>query len=96
LIGRDILAFPHCPRGYGVIGHKQIDEGAALLALTLIVEGNSIRSASRITGLTKRTITKLVVDAGQRCDVHRSIKATPAMVSGVAAHRWTLAELLQK
>ena len=56
------------PKQYGVIGHKQIDDDAALLALTLIVEGNSIRSAARITGLEKRTIMKLVVDAGQRCE----------------------------
>jgi hypothetical protein len=28
------------------------------------------------------------------CRVHRSIKATPAMAGGIAARKWTLAELL--
>jgi transposase-like protein/IS1 family transposase len=67
------------PKDYGVIGHKQIDQDAALLALTLIVEGNSIRSTARVTGLDKKTITKLVVDAGQRCEalLDRKIRNVP-------------------
>ena len=48
--------------------HKQVDEGRALMALHLIVEGNSIRSAQRITGVDKKTILKLIVIAGQRCE----------------------------
>lgn len=35
--------------------------------LRLLVEGNSLRSASRITGCSKNTITKLLVDAGTSC-----------------------------
>src|SRR5258708_37932889 len=52
---------------FGVIGHKQIDDAKALLALQLLVEGNSVRSTQRITGLGKRTILRLLVDAGERC-----------------------------
>src|SRR5437868_14965437 len=48
--------------------HKQLDDDAALMALRLIVEGNSIRSASRITGLHRDTITNLIVTAGTRCE----------------------------
>ncbi len=73
------------PKQYGVIGHKQIDDDAALLALTLIVEGNSIRSAARVTGLDKKTITKLVVDAGQRCEALLSTKIQNVPVSDVQA-----------
>jgi lambda repressor-like predicted transcriptional regulator len=51
-----------------VIGHKQIDEFSAMLALKLIVEGNSIRSASRVTGLHRDTIMRLIVDAGAKCE----------------------------
>lgn len=39
-----------------------------LMVLRLLVEGNSIRSATRITGIHKKTITRLLVDFGQRCD----------------------------
>ncbi|MBZ5611332.1 MAG: hypothetical protein LAP38_23970, partial [Acidobacteriia bacterium] len=64
---------PQCGKTYsdhaqfGVIGHKQIDDAKALLALQLIVEGNSLRTAHRITGLARNTILRLVELAGQRC-----------------------------
>jgi len=40
----------------------------ALLCLQLIVEGNSIRSAERITGVHRDTILALVVKAGEGCE----------------------------
>jgi transposase-like protein/IS1 family transposase len=73
------------PKRYGVIGHKQIDEEQALFALTLIVEGNSIRSAARVTGLEKRTIMKLVISAGQRCEALLAAKVRNVPVSDVQA-----------
>lgn len=39
-----------------------------VLALRLLVEGNSIRSTERITGLHRDTILKLLVMAGERCE----------------------------
>jgi len=78
------------PKQYGVIGHKQIDEEAALLALTLIVEGNSVRSAARVTGLQKNTVIKLVVDAGQRCEALLDAKIRNVQASDVQADEvWT-------
>ena len=38
------------------------------LILQSLVEGNSIRSISRLTGANKNTIIKLLVDAGQRAE----------------------------
>lgn len=35
--------------------------------ITLLVEGNSIRAISRITGASKNTITKLLVEVGKAC-----------------------------
>ena len=32
-----------------------------------LVEGNSIRSTVRMTGVAKNTVTKLLVDAGRAC-----------------------------
>src|ERR1700722_6608683 len=37
------------------------------LALQLLLEGNSIRSTERITGLDRNTIMSLLVRAGERC-----------------------------
>jgi IS1 family transposase len=36
-----------------------------------LVEGNSIRSTVRITGVAKDTVTKLLVDAGQACTAYQ-------------------------
>ena len=47
-----------------LFGTKQaVDDAMALLALQLLVEGNSIRSTERITGLHRDTIMKLLVAA---------------------------------
>jgi transposase-like protein len=40
----------------------------ALLCIRLIVEGNSIRSTERITGVHRDTILALLVKAGERCE----------------------------
>jgi IS1 family transposase len=40
----------------------------ALLCIQLIVEGNSIRSTERITGVHRDTILALLVKAGERCE----------------------------
>jgi len=39
----------------------------AVLAIRLLVEGNSIRSTERITGMDRNTIMSLIVKAGDRC-----------------------------
>jgi IS1 family transposase len=44
-----------------------IPEDRAVLALQLLLEGNSIRSTERITKLDRNTIMSLLVLAGQRC-----------------------------
>jgi IS1 family transposase len=43
-------------------------EEKVLLALQLLVEGNSIRSTMRITGLDGNTITKALILSGERCE----------------------------
>ena len=40
----------------------------ALLCIQLIVEGDSIRSTERITGVLRDTIRALLVKAGERCE----------------------------
>ena len=45
-----------------------VSEEKALLAIQLLVEGNSIRSTERIVGIDRNTIMRLLVVAGQRCE----------------------------
>ena len=44
-----------------------VPEDKALLAIQLLIEGTSVRSAERITGLHRDTIIRLLVLAGERC-----------------------------
>jgi len=77
-------------KDFGVIGHKQADEASSLLALQLLCEGNSIRSASRITGLHRDTIMRLVVMAGERCEALLSRMVRDVPVHDVQADEiWT-------
>src|SRR5277367_4765121 len=60
---------------------QAVDDSKALLALQLLVEGNSIRSTERITKLHRDTIMSLLVKAGERCqtllaNVVRNVPAT--------------------
>lgn len=63
------------------MGHKQaVTEESTLLTLKLLVEGNSIRSAQRISGIDKKTILRLLIRAGERCEIllSRVIRNVPA------------------
>jgi transposase-like protein/IS1 family transposase len=50
------------------LGGMYLPMDKALLCLRLFVEGNSIRSIERITGVEKKTILKLLVLAGEKCE----------------------------
>ena len=59
-----------------LLGSMNLPEDKALLILQLLVEGSSVRSISRITGVEKKTILSLLVLAGERCEelMRRKIK----------------------
>src|ERR1039457_767934 len=64
---------PQCKRTYTEPHHQTLGEmytsgEKVLLALQLLVEGNSIRSTMRVTGLDQNTIMKALVLAGERCE----------------------------
>jgi transposase-like protein/IS1 family transposase len=63
---------PQCGKTYTekhvrLFGAMTAKEDKALLAIQLLLEGTSIRSTERITGLHRDTIVKLLVLAGARC-----------------------------
>lgn len=51
------------------LGDMRLPMDKALLVLKLLVEGNSIRSTERITGVEKRTIMSLLEFVGERCEM---------------------------
>ena len=47
-----------------MVSMNRLDEGRRAQVIRCIVEGNSIRSTVRITGVAKNTIAKLIVEVG--------------------------------
>lgn len=63
---------PKCLKTYTEAHRRTLDtmyipQEKAILALRLLLEGNSIRSTERITELDRNTIMSLLVKAGERC-----------------------------
>src|SRR3954451_17057842 len=50
------------------LGDMIVPTEKAMLALQLLIEGTSIRSTERITGLHRDTIMRLLVLAGEKCE----------------------------
>jgi transposase-like protein/IS1 family transposase len=64
---------PRCNKTYTeahtrVLDTMYISQDRAVAALQLLLEGNSIRSTERITGMDRNTIMRLLVLAGDRCN----------------------------
>ena len=64
---------PNCKRTYTEPHTKTLDAmnipwDKALLAVQLLLEGNSIRSTERISGLNRNTIMRVLVLAGEKCE----------------------------
>jgi transposase-like protein/IS1 family transposase len=51
-----------------LLGSMYLSEDKALLCLSLLLEGNSLRSIERITGVTGHTLLDLLMLAGERCE----------------------------
>ena len=81
---------PQCKRTYTephelTLGEMYAAREKVLLALQLLLEGNSIRSTMRITGLDQNTIMKALVLAGEKCERLLSEKVTNLRVKDVEA-----------
>ena len=51
-----------------LFGEMRVDEDTAVMALTLLCEGSSVRATCRVTGLAKKTVLRLLVLAGERVE----------------------------
>ena len=54
------------------VGMNKLDTKTRAQILHMLVEGNSMRSVSRMTGVSINTVTKLLIDAGKVCAAHHS------------------------
>lgn len=52
-----------------MVNRLSIEKRAQILSC--LVEGNSIRATSRMTGASKNTVTKLLVDVGEACEEYQ-------------------------
>ena len=52
---------------------NRLPKGKRAQILSLLLEGMSMRSASRIAGVSTNTVTKLLVDAGRACAVYHDV-----------------------
>jgi transposase-like protein/IS1 family transposase len=64
---------------------KYLPMDKAVLCLTLLVEGNSLRSVERITGVTLRTLLDLLLLVGEKCERLLSDKVKGVPVRDVQA-----------
>ena len=57
-----------------------------------LVEGNSIRSTVRITGVAKKTVARLGVELGEACErfADHTMRGESASLSALGTHRGTL------
>src|SRR5437773_10801370 len=56
------------------LGNHYVDFDEAIQVLSLLLEGMSIRAASRVTGLHKRTIMSLLILAGEKAQAVLDIR----------------------
>lgn len=52
-----------------MVSMNRLDNARRVMVIRCLVEGNSIRSAIRLTGVAKNTVTKLLVELGAACTV---------------------------
>ena len=82
---------------WSIVHMKILDSQARSQILHLLCEGNSIRSVTRLTGASKNTVIKLLIDAGRACmafhDAHvRDVKAKRVQVDEI----WSFTYAKQK
>ncbi len=67
-------------RSIRIGGINKLNTAKRAAVLSALVEGNSIRSTVRMTGIAKNTVTKLVVDMGTACAryLHENIRNVTA------------------
>ncbi len=80
-----------------MLGNMYLPEAKALMVLQLLVEGNSIRSIERITGVNRNTVMSLLVVAGEKCEAMMSTYLRKVKVTDVQADEiWNFVAMKEK
>src|ERR1035437_4834610 len=69
LLGEKLLIIPN--RSSIIVSMNRLDDARRAMVIRCLVEGNSIRSAVRLTGIAKNTVTKLLVETGAACSEYQ-------------------------
>lgn len=80
-----------------LFGDMRVDEDKAVMALTMLCEGSSVRSTARVTGLHKSTLLKLLVLAGERVERFMAEAMTDVPVEDVECDEvWSYVALKER
>jgi IS1 family transposase len=80
-----------------MLGNMYLPEAKALMCLQLLVEGNSIRSIERITGVHRDTVLSLLTVAGEKCEAMMDTNLRKVKVTDVQADEiWNFVGMKEK
>jgi transposase-like protein/IS1 family transposase len=91
-----------CSRAFIEAQDKPLDNmylplESAALAIALLVEGNSLRSTERLTGININTLMKLLVTAGEKCEALLSDRIKGIEVKDVECDEiWCFVQMKEK
>src|SRR3954453_14285544 len=85
------------PKTPSPLGNMRLDGGKAIMVLRMLLEGTSIRSVERLTGVNRNTIMSLVVTIGARCQAFMFAKISDVPVLDVQADEiWSFVGMKEK
>lgn len=80
-----------------MLGNMYLPEAKALMCLQLLVEGSSIRSIERVTGVNRNTILSLLEVAGAKCEAMMDTYLRKVKVTDVQADEiWNFVGMKEK
>lgn len=80
-----------------MLGNMYLPEAKALMCLQLLVEGNSVRSIERITGVHRDTVLSLLLVAGEKCEAMMNTHLRRVKVHDVQADElWNFVGMKEK
>jgi hypothetical protein len=92
-----LIREPRTKRALILLGSMYLPEAKALMCLQLLVEGSSVRSIERITGVHRDSILSLLVTAGEKCEALMQRKLRRVKVSDVQADEiWNFVGMKEK
>src|ERR1044072_2336833 len=84
------------PKGK-LLGFMRLSEEKVLMCLNLLVEGNSIRSTERVTGVHRDTILNLLQTVGEKClAIQENLVKGVKVVDVQADEIWSFVGMKQK